>query len=262
MLEILEEKCIGCGQCVKECFPQCLSIQNGKVKTNGPCMECGHCFAVCPTKAIKVKEYPIEDVLEFNNSKPEINSETLLNFIKSRRSIRNYKDKKISKETLKQILEAGRFTPTGGNLQDVEYIFIQENLDKFKELVWQGLLNTVDTETIQERYRTIFKNMINNHSQDKNNDGLFFNAPALLIVTSNSNLNGGLASSNIELMANAEGLGILYSGFIQMAIANNPEAYKYLEIDPSQIKACMLIGYPDVSFKRTVQRKETSIKWL
>lgn len=36
------------------------------------------------------------------------------------------------------MLQAGRFTPTGSNLQDVSYYIVQERLDEFKPLVWEG----------------------------------------------------------------------------------------------------------------------------
>ena len=104
MVEILTEKCIGCGQCVKECFPKCLSIVDGKACANDMCIDCGHCYAVCPTNAINLPEQSEEGVIEFNNSKPTIDSELMLNFIKSRRSIRNYKDKKIPTQTMEHIL--------------------------------------------------------------------------------------------------------------------------------------------------------------
>lgn len=266
MVEILKEKCIGCGQCVKECFPNCLTLIDGKAHANHTCIECGHCYAVCPTNAICLPEQSEEGVIEFDNSKPTIDSELMLNFIKSRRSIRNYQDKKIQTPVMEHILEAGRFTPTGGNVQDVHYIFIQENLDSFKKMVWDGLdsviRGTEQDHTIQERYRLILQNICEAYAGGTGEDRLFFNAPALLIVLSNSALNGGLASSNIELMANAEGLGVLYSGFIQMAISVNPAACEYLKIHPEQIKSCMLIGYPNVSFRRTVPRKPTSIQWM
>lgn len=266
MVEILTEKCIGCGQCLKECFPNCLSIVDGKACANDMCIDCGHCYAVCPTNAINLPEQSEEGVIEFNNSKPTIDSELMLNFIKSRRSIRNYKDKKIPTQTMEHILQAGRFTPTGGNIQDVHYIFIQDNLETLKKMVWDGL-NTILTDpehvnSIQERYRIILQNLWEAYSNGTGEDRLFFNSPALLIVNSNSALNGGLASSNIELMANSEGLGVLYSGFIQMALSINPAACEYLNITPDQIKSCMLIGYPNVSYRRTVPRKPTSIQWM
>ncbi|MGA2467730.1 MAG: nitroreductase family protein, partial [Thermodesulfobacteriota bacterium] len=41
----------------------------------------------------------------------------ILNLLKSRRSIRIYQDKPIPQDLLLQILEAGRWAPTGANLQ-------------------------------------------------------------------------------------------------------------------------------------------------
>lgn len=266
MVEILKEKCIGCGQCIKECFPHCLTLINGKAHANNMCIDCGHCYAVCPANAVCLPDQSEDGVIEFDHSKPAIDSELMLNFIKSRRSIRNYQDKKIQTQIMEHILQAGRFTPTGGNVQDVHYIFIQDNLEIFKKMVWDGLnsiiQNTELNRTIQERYRLILKNLCEAYAGGAGEDRLFFNAPALLMVLSNSALNGGLASSNIELMANAEGLGVLYSGFIQMAINANPDVCEYLKIQPEQIKSCMLIGYPNVSFRRTVPRKPTSIRWM
>lgn len=267
MVEILKEKCIGCGQCVKECFPHCLTLANGKAHANNNmCIDCGHCYAVCPTNAICLPEQSEDGVIELADSKPVIDSELMLNFIKSRRSIRNYQDKKIQPPVMEHILQAGRFTPTGGNVQDVQYIFVQDNLETFKKMVWDGLNSVIQnmeqSSSIQERYHLILKNLCEAYAGGAGEDRLFFNAPALLIVLSNSSLNGGLASSNIELMANAKGLGVLYSGFIQMAISASPNACDYLKLQPEQMKSCMLIGYPNVSFRRTVPRKPTSVKWM
>ena len=82
-----------------------------------------------------------------------------------------------------------------------------------------------------------------------------------MVVTALSPLNGGLASSNIELMANAEGLGVLFTGFIERAIKNSKEAKKILGIDKKEVISCMLIGYPDIKFRRTVPRKQAEISW-
>jgi heterodisulfide reductase subunit A-like polyferredoxin len=43
MISIDVEKCIGCGQCVKDCFPSDIEIIDGKAKVNNvTCMNCGH----------------------------------------------------------------------------------------------------------------------------------------------------------------------------------------------------------------------------
>ena len=80
MVEILKEKCIGCGQCVKECFPNCLTLVDGKAHADHTCIECGHCYAVCPTNAICLPEQSEDGVIEFDNSKPTIDSELMFKF--------------------------------------------------------------------------------------------------------------------------------------------------------------------------------------
>ena len=92
---------------------------------------------------------------------------------------------------------------------------------------------------------------------------MFFNAPAVIFVTSPNAFNGGLASSNMELMTDALGLGTFFSGFIQIASKDNKEILDLLGInDGNQIVSCLVIGYPNVKYKRTVPRKEASINWI
>ena len=104
--------------------------------------------------------------------------------------------------------------------------------------------------------------MLKEHRDNPNEDGLFFNAPAVLIMTNGSMLNAGLAASNVELMAHADGLGVLYSGFIRLALANNPALCDKLGLKPAHICVCMLVGYPAVAYQRTAPRKEADVKWF
>ena len=66
----------------------------------------------------------------------------------------------------------------------------------------------------------------------------------------------------IELMANMMGLGVLFSGFIEMAINHSEELIKKFRLKRNVTCACMLIGYPDISYKRTALRKNINVEWL
>ena len=57
----------------------------------------------------------------------------ILEFIKSRRSTRKFTDKEIEAEKLDQILEAGRYAPSGGNSQSTHFLVIQDK-DVFRHL--------------------------------------------------------------------------------------------------------------------------------
>ena len=83
-----------------------------------------------------------------------------------------------------------------------------------------------------------------------------------MIVVSESDVNAALASSNMELMANALGLGSLYSGFLVRASKENKDIKKFLDIDENKnIVTCMFIGYPHIKYKRTAPRKDADITW-
>jgi nitroreductase len=51
----------------------------------------------------------------------------ILNLLKSRRSIRIYQDKPIPQDLILQILEAGRWAPTGANLQPWHFIVVTDS---------------------------------------------------------------------------------------------------------------------------------------
>ncbi len=53
-------------------------------------------------------------------------SKTLTAVIKGRRSIRSYKDTKVPRELLVQILEAGQWAPSPSNVQSWRFIVVQE----------------------------------------------------------------------------------------------------------------------------------------
>ena len=66
MMNVNSEKCVGCGFCVKDCFPKCIEIVDGKAKINNvTCMKCGHCIAVCPKGAVSTNEYNMDDVKDY-----------------------------------------------------------------------------------------------------------------------------------------------------------------------------------------------------
>ena len=55
-----------------------------------------------------------------------INPEDLLEFIKSRRSIRSFQDKQVPDNEIQMILEAGRWTPSASNKQPWEFYLIKD----------------------------------------------------------------------------------------------------------------------------------------
>lgn len=83
--------------------------------------------------------------------------------------------------------------------------------------------------------------------------------PAVLYITSDWDLDAGLAAQNIEHMAIAQGLGALYNGYLQRISDQNENLKKWLGIEGEHIKACMLLGYPNITYARTAPRREARV---
>lgn len=271
MMNIEKEKCIGCGLCVSDCFARDIELIDGKATMkNTACFKCGHCIAICPKNAVSTDEYNMDEVKDYNKDDFTVAPEQLLNFIKFRRTIRHFKKKDVENEKLKNIIEAGRFTQTGSNSQNVSYIVVKDGLDVLKGMVLETLseqgqliLSNLNPQNIfLERYAKMWVTM-NAAYKEKGEDNLFFHAPAIVLVVSDSEVNAALASSNMELMTNALGLGTFFSGFFVRAAQVNKKINTYLGLDVhKQIVTCMVIGYPDVNYVRTVPRKDADIMWI
>ncbi|OPX83694.1 MAG: General stress protein 69 [Pelotomaculum sp. PtaB.Bin013] len=51
----IEEWCLGCGECVRRCMSEAISLSGGKAVANmAKCTLCGYCGSVCPEFCIKV----------------------------------------------------------------------------------------------------------------------------------------------------------------------------------------------------------------
>ncbi len=270
------EKCVGCGQCAKDCFPRDIEIVNGKAKINNvSCIKCGHCIAICPKDAVWTDEYNMKDVKDYNKEEFTVDADKLLNFIKFRRTVRQFKDKEVEQEKVLKIIEAGRYTQTGSNMQDVSFTVVREGLQELRGLTLESLkkkgeelLGKLTPQTMRfKRYAEMWIKMYedfksNNEDNSKEKDKLFFNAPVVIVVTAKMEVNGALASSNMELMTNALGLGTLFSGFFVMAAQDNKKIMDFLEVgEGKKIITCMILGYPDVKYFRTVPRKKADITW-
>lgn len=262
MVVIEEEKCIGCGMCVQDCPAEKIEIRNGKAVYIPKCILCGHCVAVCPCNAISIPEFDMSEVEEYSSDTFTVSPENYLHAVKFRRSIRNYRASLVEQEKLEKILQAGRYTPTAKNRQSVRFIVLQNELEEFRKILWNEIPSL--TERMKDElphYAMMFKLMYRNWKKNQEKDPLFFNAPVCMILASKNQLDAGLAAANMENMAVAEGMGVLYSGYLQRIIEASPLLKKWLDIEELPVGCCMLAGYPAVTYKRTAPRKKADIIW-
>lgn len=277
MISINSEKCIGCGLCVKDCQCSDIKIIEGKAHPlHKSCLSCGHCIAVCPQNAVDIDEYDMNEVIAYCKGEFNIEPEKVLNSIKYRRSIRQFTDKSVEKDKLAQIIEAGRFTPSGGNRQPLSFVVVQDKMSQLTKLTLDVLndmaCNYVPNEddpldSQKKRYSVMWK-MMHRQYNKYGKDILFFNAPAIIIVLSDKNLSfnpyvdGGLAAANMQTMAAALDLGVCFNGFFTFA-SHDKKLREFLNIsDNKAVVTSLLLGYTNNKYYRTVPRKKAEINWV
>lgn len=242
-----KSKCVGCGECVRDCVSSAIYLDGGKAKARAGCIECGHCFAVCPAEAITMQGYSVQERGEIVPM-TEIDSDVLLQAIKSRRTIRRFRNIPVEREKIDKILEAGRYAPTGGNSQNVAFTILGSKQDSIE----RKCVKLFRTGTgIGSKFSGILKNI-------EIDDNFFFKgAPLVIVVSGHDAVNATLASAYMEIEANSLGLGVLYSGFFCGAANILPGVKKELQLPKGHKPVtCMILGYPDVKYKRIPPRKE------
>jgi ferredoxin len=247
--------CVRCGLCAKDCVAELFTVTDKGVKTDSPesmnlrCIGCGHCVAICPKNAISMSDFADEPEPLSRFMRPDPDS--ILGLIKSRRSMRFFTAEDISPETIALIIEAGRYTPTGSNKQTVSYAILREGKDECEEIAVQMLRRL-------KRLIDLFTKKYRNHSID---DNFFFKqAPVVIVIKSTDVVDGALAASSMELMAQSLNLGVLYSGFFTHAVGLSRRLRRMLSVMPREkVIATLVIGHPAITYQRTAQRENPNI---
>ena len=55
-LEVVEEKCVGCGACVTACPFNAITMENSLAAVNDRCTLCGACVEACPYGALVLRK--------------------------------------------------------------------------------------------------------------------------------------------------------------------------------------------------------------
>lgn len=247
---INSDQCTGCGLCVKDCVGLDIVLKDNKAEAQGKrCILCGHCEAVCPQNAVTVTGF--EDSVEEFSNQTRLDPSTLMKAIKTRRSIRDFKNDPIPEEILNQIIEAGRLAPTGGNGQGIQYIVLKKNINKAEETAVTKVRKLVKP----------CKNLVPLLKDMTIDDHFFFkNAPVAIVVLGKDKVSASIAAQNMAFMAEANGLGVLYSGFFTYAIRLSSKVRKLVNL-PKGAKpvTTLVLGFSNVNYKRTVHRKPAKV---
>ena len=289
MISIDEGRCTLCALCIPVCVRRILEEREGTVKVTDStlCIQCGHCKAICPEDAPQLPFLNTEEFVPVHLQEDIPKPGQLMGFFRARRTIRIFKWKIPKKETLKKIIQAGRFAPTGANRQGLQYVVLHraESIQTIRGMAIEALLKLAQKienatakaqktgETLPLKYQlmqfypTVWRNLADLNKQGI--DKLFYHAPALIIGHFNPsesvtpNMDPGLSAMQMLLMAEALELGTCLSGFTVFALEESSELRKTVQIpEGHQVPFAFMLGYPDVTFDRLVSRNPARVKWL
>ena len=161
-------------------------------------------------------------------------SNKFLEFIKKRESIRNFESQKISKDIIKEILECGRWAPSGSNSQPWHFCVVihptvkrmLSEHSKYNQIIESAYVNIV-----------VFLDLEKGYDRTKDIQAI------------------GACIENILLAVHAhEGLGAVWIGEILDKKEAVNELFK-LSTDKYELMACLAIGVID---EAQVEKKEKS----
>lgn len=198
-------------------------------------------------------------------------SDHILENIKSRRSVRNFKEEPVPKEAIEKIVEAGRFAPSALNRQPWKFIIIndaklieelshiaQRCIKRVHKLI--PLLRFFIKEFQDQRVVNAIKKTV-----ESNEDTVFYKAPLLIFVANDKRIKGSsgdcyLTAQNMLLTAHALGVGGCFIGrgkaipkSLLLKKLNLPAYY--------DINIHLAFGFPKEFPKTVPARREGTVQW-
>ena len=143
LLTIDKEKCKQDGLCAADCptaiirFPGQGHYPELVSNAEAMCLRCGHCVAVCPHGALDHAQVhrslcpPIDKDKALSEDQAE-------QFLRSRRSVRRFKDQPVAQATLQRLIEIARYAPTSSNMQTYSIIIVRSPVTRQKLAVQIG----------------------------------------------------------------------------------------------------------------------------
>jgi nitroreductase/NAD-dependent dihydropyrimidine dehydrogenase PreA subunit len=290
-----QERCIGCGECVRVCPSQTLEMQDGKATVTGTrSLGCGHCVAVCPVEAVRVEALD-PDSFRFHTFSPRTDwmpygacdPAELVRLMASRRSCRCFEPRSVERLLLEDLVKIGATAPSGTNSQSWTFTILPSraavlNLGQaigasFKRLnrmaanpVLRNSLRLIGRPELADYYRDYHQTVAEALAdwEERGLDRLFHGATAAIIVGSAP---GGscpaedalLAAQNILLGAHALGLGTCLIGFAVSAMAKDARIKDLLSIPREEtVHAVIAIGHPAVAYQRLTGRKKAVSRFV
>jgi nitroreductase len=187
----------------------------------------------------------------------------LFKLMKTRRSIRRYKEKHIPDELVEKLIEAGRWSPSGDNGQPWRFIIVRDPETKkiLAKIAAEGSGRRFTAEYLTGRMQERFEGLKDPDKKEKafkkltsgEVSSFLANAPVIIVVCAKLDvwdvlIDAAMATQNMLLMAHSLGLGSCVVVAPVSDMRDDIKVMKLLKIPHGyKVFAPVAIGYPDES---------------
>ena len=262
LFEINQQTCKQDGICAATCPSGLIDFQKGEypkplAEAEDLCCKCGHCVAVCPTNSLSHREMSVEKCPSIKRDL-QLTAGHCEHFLRSRRSIRVYKNKPVPRDDLTRLIEIARYAPTGRNSQCVEWLVLS-NRDQLRNLagiIADWMSSIPDTHVNWEFRRW-----------EDGKDSILRDAPVVIVTHAEKDNRfappaSTIALAYLELAATSMGLGCCWAGFFISAATSFPPMIETLSLpEGHRCFGAMMVGYPKFSYHRLPLRNPPRITW-
>ncbi len=268
LLTVDKDTCTKCGTCAAVCPAGIIYFREGSFPrllpgTEEICIRCGHCVAVCPSASLDHAEAPLSETVPVDKTL-NVGHEQLVQLVRSRRSVREFRDKEVPREELEKLIDAARYAPTGHNNQEVHWHVItgRATMKKLGDLGADWMRWMIENNpAMEEMLAGVLKR------QEAGFDEFLRSAPAAVMacVEKENVMAGGdcaIALAYFDLLATTAGLGCCWGGFFNAAAAAFPPMMAAVDLPEGlEPRGSLMVGYPRYAYPRIPYRKPARISW-
>ena len=238
------------------------------------CLLCGHCVAICPAGAITHDSFPPDSIVP---AKREVlpSTEQVIEMLRIRRSIREFKDKPVERDLIERVIDVARCAPSDHNRQSTEYVVVQDRstlneIVKLSAAYYENLVEMLQGTTAQGGEKPAFLLELEGFVDilRSGKDLILCDAPLFIAFHAEESFGFPAENANIALCYTmlagmSLGLGSFYTGFVTMACKSDRAIPQLLSLpDNHQIYGGIAMGYPKFQYKNWIERKPPKAKWI
>lgn len=270
--QIDADKCNRDGLCVEECPARIIRLGDGEPVPaptddfKSYCIACGHCVAVCPTGAFKLNWVRPDECPPIVRDL-SLSAEQAGQFLRSRRSIRTFKEQPVERGKLEKLVEMACYAPSAKNNQPWHWTVVESPAETRR---LAGLVVDYMRGFIAEKPKVAallsYTRVV--AAWDTGFERVCRGAPHVIVAHADKNWGFGpedtaLALSYLELYAPVLGLGTCWAGYFYMAVNAHPPLFEALKL-PAKHKAfgAVMVGYPKFRYQRLAPRKPPRVSWV